>query len=159
VNSKTAKQLRRAAGYRNQTATPGLMDFPGVARMVKHPRFERRETVKTSYEFLPGLEKPVKVDTPVSRLVLGPRRQPIPVVETNPDFGKPIHGLPGVIDAQEIRQAFDLVPTTKPARLRPTEPKGVYRALKRLARRGLLDAAAKVEEFVDQINGTEEVRT
>lgn len=141
MNGKQAKALRRAAGYRNQTATPGLMDFPGVARLVKMPRFERRDTVKTSYEFLPGLEKPVKVDTPVSRLMHGWRRQPIALIDSS---GQPL---------------FDLVPVTNPARLRPTEPKGVYRALKKLARRGLLGAVARAEEFIDQINGAEEVRT
>ena len=155
MNGKQAKALRRAAGYKNQTQTPGVMDFPGVARFVRHPKFEMHTTLKTSYEFLPGLgEKSEKVTTPVQRLTLRGGK-PVPLIEANPDYGKSIPGTDGLLDAEQFRQAFDLVPNSKPGRLRPAEPKGVYRTLKRLFRRGLLDAAAKAEEFV---GGTAEVQ-
>lgn len=39
MNAKKCKELRHATQYRNQTATPGIMDFPGVARGVKVPIF------------------------------------------------------------------------------------------------------------------------
>jgi len=156
MNGKKAKALRQAAGYRNQTATPGAMDFPGVARFVKHPRFETHEAVKTSYVFLPGDTKPTKIETKVRKLALGPGRQPIMVMEANPNYGKPVEGMPGLIDAEQFTPAFDLVPNSKPGRLRATEPKGIYRALKKLARRGLLGAAAKAEEFLDEITGSEQ---
>lgn len=157
MNSKKAKHLRRAAGYRNQTATPGVMDFPGVARFVKHPKFETHEAIKTSYVFLPGDVKPTKVQTPVQRLTLGRTRQPVPLIEENPEYGKPIQGTDGLIDAEQFRHAFDLVPNSKPGRLRTTEPKGIYRTLKMLAKRGLLDAAAKAEEFIDELTDSPQV--
>lgn len=157
MNGKKAKHLRRAAGYRNQTATPGVMDFPGVARFVKHPKFEMHMAIKTSYEFLPGDDKPTKVSTPVQRLTLGRNRQPIPLIEENPEYGKIIHGTEGLIDAEQFRHAFDLVPNSKPGRLRTNEPKGIYRTLKKLAKRGLLSAAAKAEEFVDELTNSPQV--
>jgi hypothetical protein len=154
MNGKQAKALRRAAGYRNQTQTPGIMDFPGVARFVKHPKFETHTAIKTCYVTLPGDGKPTKVETEVQRLTLR-HGKPIPVIEANPDYGKPIPGTGGLIDAEQFRQAFDLVPTSKPGRLRPTEPKGVYRMLKKFFRCGLLGAAAKAEEFLDELTATE----
>ena len=157
MNSKKAKHLRRAAGYRNQTATPGVMDFPGVARFVKHPKFETHETIKTSYEFLPGDDKPTKVSTPVQRLTLGRDHKPVPLIEENPEYGKPIQGTDGLIDAEQFRHAFDLVPNSKPGRLRTNEPKGIYRTLKKLAKRGLLEAVAKAEEFVDELTNSPQV--
>ena len=48
-----------------------VMDVPGVARFVKHPKFETHEAIKTSYVFLPGDVKLTKVQTPVQRLTLG----------------------------------------------------------------------------------------
>ncbi len=153
MNGKKAKALRQAAGYRNQTATPGIMDFPGVARFVKHPRFEMHEAVKTCYIQLPGGAGHTKVETTVRKLTLGAGRQPIMAMEANPNYGKPIDGTPGLIDNERFTPAFDLVPNSKPGRLRATEPKGIYRALKKLARRGLLGAAAKAEEFLDEITG------
>lgn len=157
MNGKQAKALRRAAGYRNQVTTPGVMDFPGVARFVKHPKFEMHTAIKTNYEFLPGGDKPTKVSTPVQRLTLGRNRQPIPLIEENPEYGKPIQGTDGLIDAEQFRHAFDLVPNSKPGRLRTNEPKGIYRMLKKLAKRGLLDAAAKAEEFVDELTNSPQV--
>lgn len=151
MNGKQAKALRRAAGYRNQAATPGVMDFPGVARFVKHPKFETHEAIKTSYVFLPGEAKPTKVQTPVQRLTLGRDHKPVALIEENPDYGKIIPGTEGLIDAEQFRPAFDLVPNSKPGRLRTNEPKSVYRMLKKLAKRGLLSAAAKAEEFVDEL--------
>lgn len=156
MNGKKAKALRQAAGYRNQTATPGAMDFPGVARFVKHPRFETHEAVKTCYIQRPGDVKHTKIETKVRKLTLGAGRQPIMVMEANPNYGKPIEGIPGLLDAEQFRPAFDLVPNSKPGRLRATEPKGIYRALKKLARRGLLGAAAKAEEFIDEVTGAEQ---
>lgn len=157
MNGKQAKALRRAAGYRNQTATPGVMDFPGVARFVKHPKFEMHTAIKTSYVFLPGGVKPTKVQTPVQRLTLGRDRKPVALIEENPEYGKPIQGTDGLIDAEQFRHAFDLVPNSKPGRLRTTEPKGIYRTLKKLAKRGLLDAAAKAEEFIDELTNSPQV--
>lgn len=156
MNSKKAKALRQAAGYRNQTATPGAMDFPGVARFVKHPRFETHEAVKTCYIQRPGDVKHTKSETKIRKLTLGAGRQPIMAMEANPNYGKPVEGMPGLIDAEQFTPVFDLVPNSKPGRLRATEPKGIYRALKKLARRGLLGAAAKAEEFLDEITGSEQ---
>lgn len=162
MNGKQAKQLRQAAGYRNQTATPGVMDFPGVARFVRHPKFETHMATKASYEFLPGSAKPTKVETEVQRLTLR-HGKPVPLIEANPDYGKPRldaprSGMSLLVNAEQFRQAFDLVPNSKPGRLRSTEPKGIYRTLKRLFRRGLLDAAAKAEEFLDEMTSAPEMR-
>ena len=158
MNGKQAKALRRAAGYTSQTATPGVMDFPGVARFVRHPKFETHTATKTSYIVLPGDAKPTKVETEVQRLTHDRHGKPVALIEANPDYGKPIPGTDGLLDAEQFRPAFDLVPNSKPGRLRPTEPKGVYRSLKRLFRQGLLDAAAKAEEFLDELTSAPEVR-
>ena len=151
MNGKQAKALRRAAGYRNQTATPGLMDFPGVARLVKHPKYKTHPAAKTCYVTLPGDDRPTKITTDVQRLTLDRHRQPIPLIEENPGYGKPVAGTEGLIDNEQFHQAFDLVPNSKPGKIRPTSSKGVYRSLKKLARRGLLGAAAKAEEFIDEL--------
>lgn len=106
MNSKTAKMLRRAAGYKNQTATPGVMDFPGVARMVKVPVFARHMTEKR------GL-----------RLDHDYRGKPIQELEINPETGL-------------LGPKYEMIALSRPGTLRPKEPKGVYRALKRVARSG-----------------------
>lgn len=97
MNEKTAKLLRKVAGYRNQTATPGVMDFPGIARVVKAP------------VFIGGVQK-------------------------FDDEGAP---------------AYEMIPFSKPGKLRAAEPKGVYRAMKKLVARGVdLQVASRYAQEV-----------
>lgn len=125
MNGRKAKMLRAAAQYRNQSATPGVMDFPGVSRMVHVPSFAKHETTKTSYVRLPLDDGYTKVHTKVVRLVHGAGSKPI--LELNSD------GTP----------KYDMVVLSKPGKLRAAEPKGVYRQLKKLSRRhGLFDFKA-----------------
>lgn len=127
MNDKLAKACRAAAGYRHQSATPGVIPFPGVARLYSHPVYTTREVVKSSYVRLPGLEKTTKVFTTLTRMVLDSRGKPIMEMETKPD---PKTGM--------IMPKTQLVPVAKPVRLDPQCPKGLYRALKKLARRHTL---------------------
>jgi len=145
MNQKKAKELRHAAGYRNQSRTPGTMPFPGVARLYSHPVVERRQTVKTSYVKLPMESKCTKVRTVVSSIVLDNRQQPVLKLVPNPGFKQPIklknergEEYNGPIDHRQHIVATNLVPVSKMARLDPKEPKGMYRALKKLDRQGLL---------------------
>lgn len=125
MNDKLAKMLRHHAQYRNQSATPATMPFPGVARMYSVPVYQTRERVKPSYAILPLLAKPIKVFTTLRRMILDHKGRPIPEMDVNPTTG-----------AKTPRT--ELVPVSKPARLDPTSAKGKYRALKRLARKQLL---------------------
>ena len=125
MNGKRAKMLRKAAGYRNQTATPGVMDFPGIARAVKVPVFATHEATKTSYEKLPMDTHWTKVYTKVRRLDHGPDGKPVLVLDAD--------GTP----------KYQLEALSKPGVLRPTESKGVYRQLKKFAIRHRLFKAGQ----------------
>lgn len=129
MNDKLAKALRGAAQYRNQSATPGTMPFPGVARLYRHPVYETRQALRTEYVREGG--RYVKRTYKVTRLMLD-------------RLGKPVLA-PLVIDTDVKSETFGqhvpqtaLVPVTKPARLDPQQPKGVYRALKKLGVKKLL---------------------
>lgn len=125
MNSKTAKMLRGRAGYRNSSATPSTMPFPGVARLYTHPVYKTHKTKKSGYIKLPMSERVTKVFTTLERLVHDHKQKPILDMQTDPKTG-------------ESKVKTTLVPVSKPARLNAAEPKGVYRGLKRLARKGLL---------------------
>jgi hypothetical protein len=125
MNAKLAKSLRATAGYRNMSATPATMPFPGVARIYTHPVYQTRLTKKSSYAKLPMNETVTKVFTTLRRLKHNHLEKPVLEVVTDPKTG-----LPTTKTA--------LVPVSKPARLNAAEPKGVYRGLKRLARKGLI---------------------
>lgn len=113
MNQKKCKMLRRSAGYRNQSATPGVMDFPGVSRrFIQVPAYSKVPATKTSYEKVGG--RWVKQERQVmSNLHSGDK----PVVMLTPA------GVP----------MLDMVAVSMPGRLRAAEPKGTYRALKKLA--------------------------
>lgn len=149
MNQKLARTLRQAAGYRNQSATPGTMDFPGVARMYTHPVVMTRQAIRKCYVYM--VDKWHKIETEVTAVVTD-------------RFGKGVIAMewcaPGTVETkwEEVQQEgggiskraiawnkygfarprTQLVPVSKSGRLNPTEPKGIYRALKRLWRKGLL---------------------
>jgi hypothetical protein len=114
MNAKKAKLLRKAASYKNQSATPGVMDFPGVSKAVHMPVFDTHEAVKTSYVRLPLDLEFTKVFTKVRRL-------------TTDRHGKPVL----VLNADGTPKT-QLEVLSKPGVLRADEPKGVYRAMKKL---------------------------
>lgn len=117
MNAKKAKLLRKAAAYKNQSATPGVMDFPGVSKMVHVPVFDTHEVVKTSYVRLPLDLEFTKVFTKARRLTTDRRGKPVLVLNTD--------GTPKT----------QLEVLSRPGVLRATEAKGVYRQLKKLTRR------------------------
>lgn len=121
MNAKKAKMLRHAAEYRNQSATPGVMDFPGIARMIKVPMFDTHPAVKTSYIKLPMDDHFTKVHTEVQRLTHGKDGKPIMLME-----------LP-TAPLYKLEPKYQIVALSKPGKLRTTEPKGLYRQLKKLA--------------------------
>lgn len=142
MNDKKAKMLRAAAKY-DPSAPQPKMPFPGVARAYKHPVYATRLTTKTSYVRLPMDSKTTKVRTQVRRMVTDNREKPVLEMETHqpgtlptafgPD-GKPTAFNKHVV----VRPKEQLVPVSKPGRHAPRSPKGVYRGLKRLAKKGLL---------------------
>jgi hypothetical protein len=142
MNAKLAKMLRGGAQYRNQSATPGGMPFPGVARLYQHPVFETRYVIKSSYVHLPLMDKPTKVFTTVRRLVLDNKGRPKQVMETQAIGTVPTFDAHGVRNGTNLKPIVkaktELIPVSKPARLDSQCPKGIYRSLKRLARRRLL---------------------
>ena len=127
MNDKLAKSLRHAAKYRNQSATPGVIPFPGVARMYSHPVYTTRQTKKSSYVKLPMMEGVTKVFTTLRRLALDGRGKPILEMADKPD---PKTGV--------IMPKTELVAVPKPARLDSQCPKGLYRALKKFAKQNML---------------------
>lgn len=131
MNLKKAKMLRGIAGYRNQTATPGTMPFPGVARAYRHPVYATR-----TYKRRDG--------TTVTHMVIH-NGKPVLEMETFAAGKLPVEfdadGKPTAFNTEPVtRVKEELVPVTKPAKLDPKCPKGVYRSLKRLHRKGLLDS-------------------
>lgn len=141
LNAKTAKELREVAGYRNEAKTPRVLPFPGIAKkMYQHPVYEQRETRESSYERKGG--KWVKVWRTVKKMVLR-GKTPVMVLDEK--------GWP----------KLNLVPVTNPARIGDC-PKGTYRTLKKLAKRGQLKALgaridamseAQLETTVNNIKG------
>jgi hypothetical protein len=102
------------------------MDFPGIARAVKVPVFEKHLAHKTSYERLPLDDKFTKVITRVERLTLhGNKPKPVLHAGGVDENGVSLAGTP----------RYELLPLTKPGKLRPIESKGTYRAMKKLVRR------------------------
>lgn len=123
MNAKKAKLLRQAAGYKNQSKTPGVMDFPGVSRVARAPALGTHEVIKTSYCRVPLTGKFIKVESSEKRLTL---RNNKPVVLMHTD------GVDKNGDSLAATPKLDLVPMTNPGKLRLNEPKGSYRQLKKL---------------------------
>jgi hypothetical protein len=140
---RIAKELRGAAGYRNQSATPGITPFPGIQRMYRHPVYSTRVTTKTTFVRLPMEDKATKVLTRVKHMVVDRWGKPIVEMVTFAPGTLPVafgdDGKPTEYNKYTVVQPKEqLVPVTKPARLDPACAKAKYRALKRLARKGLL---------------------
>lgn len=73
MNDKLAKALRKVAEYRQQTATPGIIPFPGIARMYQHPIYLRYDGR------IPILQmETVEVD---GKTITRPKTQLVPVVK------------------------------------------------------------------------------
>jgi hypothetical protein len=145
MNQRLSKDLRVAAEYRNQSATPGVMPFPGVARVYKHPVYATRITTKTTYQRLPLADKTSKVFTRVRHMVVDRYGKSVLEMETLAPGTVPVSfsddgkNTPTAFNEHTLTRVKEqLVPVTKPARLDPQCAKGKYRALKRLARKGLL---------------------
>lgn len=149
MNAKLAKGIRKATDYRNQTATPGVIDFPGVGKKIyQHPVMLKRMATRTKYvRFHPG-EKTVKVATEVARFIV----QSCPVWYARyrntsiPSAYGPVQEM--VVgkdkDTGEYRMEpkVELVPVAKPARLSTDCPKGRYRVAKKFVKRFGVDALA-----------------
>lgn len=166
-----AKELRAVAGYRNQSATPGVIPFPGVARFYRHPVMSRRPAVRTSYTRLPLMLGVTKVETKLMSLVVDRKGNGIPMVEMRPRL-EPVldeHGAPKLKPdgspemtvvlgkngqpLTDMHTKEEMVPVPKPARLDPKCPKGVYRVLKKLARKGQLEDLGRAYITAEQAKG------
>lgn len=123
MNAKRAKSLRAAAGYRNQTATPGTMPFPGIM-----PR---------GYQF-PVLSREPKKVRVLNRVKGKPRKyievQRIVNSGTFARNGDRWLAEPVFMRNKDGTPAIQIMPVSKPGRLNAQQPKGIYRELKRLER-------------------------
>lgn len=147
MNAKLAKGIRKATDYRNQSATPGVIDFPGVGKKIyQHPVMLKRMATRTKYvRFHPG-EKPVKVATEVARFIM----QSCPVWYARhrntsiPSAYGPVQMMePQTRDGvTRVAPKLELVPVAKPARLSTDCPKGRYRVAKKFVKRFGVDALA-----------------
>lgn len=136
LNAKAAKEMRSAAKYRNQTATPSHPEFPGVARLYSAPVYATRTKVEHSYEKRNG--EMVKVLRNKRSMVMvhfrGRRSEPQLVMDwqvypkDHPKAGEKFWG-----------PKLEVIPVAKP--VAATGAKKIYRNLKRLYRKGLLNAA------------------
>lgn len=157
MNDKIAKNLRHAAGYRNQTRTPGVMDFPGVARFYRQPVVSTRQAIKTCYVWM--VHRYHKVQTKVTSIVVDRWGKGVMEMESFKPGTLPITDpldpkkVIGYNTELVIRPKEQLVPVSKPGRLRAHEPKGIYRALKRMWRRGTL-----VSSFVAAIDAVDKLK-
>lgn len=121
MNAKTCKALRAAAKYKNATATPTERKFPGVGKVLQFPLVKRNENghVWASNRF----------------------------VFTGRWWQHDVSPVWNVGEDGKTTPAFELVPTTKPFRIETDQPRGQYRALKRLNKRvGLANIAAGLRE-------------
>lgn len=157
MNDKKAKALRREAKYRNQTATPGTMPFPGVARFYAHPTYLMHTVIKTHYGWatIPehidvetGVVTPEhrvfkKISRPVTKVKLNARGKAQELLEYVPEHWD-IETFE--MTREHMRPKTSMVPVTKPALLNDKEPKGVYRGLKRIEKRwGLANFMATMQ--------------
>ena len=131
MNAKLAKTLRAAAGYKNQSSTPGTMPFPGISRkMVRHPVYLSHVVERS--EYVPaGGGRWKKILRKVKRMVHSSFEKPTLKMVSDVN-------VPGGFRPDEM-----LVPVTNPGRLDERQPKGIYRALKSLAKRGTLQQTAE----------------
>jgi hypothetical protein len=139
MNLKKAKMLRHVAGYRNQSATPGTMPFPGVARMYKVPvyskrTYTRRDGTEVTKMVLAGNKPVMEMD------IIPPGREPTEF----DDDGKPTAYNTETI----IRPKYELLPVSKPGRLDSKQPKGVYRQLKKMFKRGTLQQIGPIARAI-----------
>lgn len=134
LNAKTAKEMRRASKYRNQSATPSHPEFPGVARLYSAPVYATRAKVETSYEKRGG--EMVKVYRNKTSMVMvhfrHRRSEPQLVMDwqiypkDHPKAGERFWG-----------PKLEMIPVAKAVTV--TGEKKIYRGLKRLFRKGLLN--------------------
>lgn len=132
MNAKRCKALRAAAGYRNQTATPGTMPFPGI---MPH-----------GYQF-PVLSRIKKTIRVFSRARGEPRKfvevDRIANSGTWVRNGNFYSAEPVFMMSKDGTPAFQIMPVSKPGRLNKDQPKGLYRALKKLERKAGLSNIVK----------------
>lgn len=134
MNAKRCKALRAAAQYRNQTATPGTMPFPGIM-----PR---------GYQF-PVLSRIVKEVRVFNRTPNQPRKfVEVKRITNSGTFvrnGNFYSAEPVFMMNKDGTPAMQIMPVSKPGRLNAEQPKGLYRALKRLERKAGLSNIVKGE--------------
>lgn len=118
LNAKTAKMLRKAAGYKNQTATPAAPPFPGIHHLMDFPLFKKRPKTR-------GTEPNGEPLMTMQGHMVGNRRFiAVPALEKYE-----VTDEAGVVH-KGTRQATQPVPVTKPAKHNDSTTKGAYRALK-----------------------------
>lgn len=127
MNAKLAKGIRKATDYRNQTATPGLIDFPGVGkRIYQHPVMVRNKNGRLLTRACPLWYARYRNTSIPSAY------GPVQDMEVKTDE----HGI------TRAEPRIQLVPVAKPARLSTDCPKGRYRVAKKFVKRFGVDALA-----------------
>lgn len=160
LNSKVAKELRGAAKYRNGTATPSKPEFPGVARLYSMPVYTTHTRTFSSYEVKEGemtrvYRRRTKVQfysarhrRPEPRLLMVQHTQPASIKVDGADVPNPKAGQ------TFWEPKLELVPVTKP--IQAAAEKKVYRALKRMHKRGLLAVGGALELLANVVNNQPE---
>lgn len=140
LNAKVAKELRRAAKYRNQTATPSRPEFPGVARLYSAPVYMTRPHLSSSYVWKRG-EGWVKMWTKSTSMHVIARKGKEPTIPLLMEH-----------DAKTctMKPKLEIIAVAK--RVTATAEKHIYRQLKRLNARGLLAPAHLEQELIQFVN-------
>lgn len=138
LNAKVAKELRAAAKYRNQTATPSKPIFPGVARFYTMPVYMTRPAMRSSYVRRDGVMVKLWTKTTSMHVIARHGKEPTIPMLMEPDA-----------KTGAMIPKLEMIPVTKPVTV--TNQKKIYRALKRLNRQGFLprsDAEADLRAFI-----------
>lgn len=139
LNASDAKLYRKLSGYRNQSATPSRPEFPGIARIYSAPVYATRPALVSSYEMRDG--KMVRVLRKVTSMVVMARYHQRP----EPALVMGEHTYPA--DHPRAGQKYngpqlEMLPVVK--KVAVTGPKAQYRQLKRLHKKGVMSAFARL---------------
>lgn len=128
LNAKVAKKLRKVAGYKNQSKTPGVIKFPGIQKLIMLPVLKTRVTIKRESQIVDGrwsvktFPKNAAIGTLHANGIFTPYYSMSSVQKIDEDTGA--HYT--VTEPDYLQEAV-----SKPAKYDITSQKGMYRELKK----------------------------
>lgn len=133
MNAKLAKGIRKATDYKNQSATPGVIDFPGVSKKIyQHPVMMRNKNGRLTTRSCPVWYARYR-NTSIPSAYGPVQEMVVKTAVTGPD---------DLLGVTRLEPKVELVPVAKPARLSTDCPKGRYRVAKKFVKRFGVDALA-----------------